>query len=344
MPNNTRIVARPSTAAPARSLLVQRIVRIKEATREALTPAARMVLRSLADHAGDGPECWPSVRTLAQGAGVSVRQAQRILRELVAGGWITAQPRFRQDGSQTSTLYRWIDPAAVPGSSCPADPDVTPPLTPVSPLENIRGKDSKKHDVQDVVCVQSPAKRKTPATPNPTPLSIAAAATPVEVIPKPENTSSPAAAPAVQALPADYQPDTEVAVAAPLAAVLPAVLATTAKRATPKRATAGPERPAHAIRRRWLQIDPSRLSDGRYAIQCHAAAVAAGLLTAGEAARLTWLAVWCEVLSKSRRGAVRNPAAVLRWLLDNPKALAAYPSQASEDKARSILSRMAAGV
>ncbi|MFN9037201.1 MAG: helix-turn-helix domain-containing protein, partial [Planctomyces sp.] len=72
MPNNTRIVARPSTAAPARPL-VQRIVRIKEATREALTPAARMVLRSLADHAGDGPECWPAVRTLAQGAGVSVR-------------------------------------------------------------------------------------------------------------------------------------------------------------------------------------------------------------------------------------------------------------------------------
>lgn len=306
-----------STAAPARSLLVQRIIRIKEATREALTPAARMVLRSLADHAGDGPECWPSVRTLAQGAGVSVRQAQRILRELVAGGWITAQPRYRQDGSQTSTLYRWIDPAAVPVSSSP-DPDVTPPLTPVSPHENIMRKDTKKHDVRDVVCV--------------------------EVIPEPENTSSPAAAPAVQGLPADYQPDTEVAVAAPLAAVLPAVLATTAKRATPKRATAGPERPTHAVRRRWLQIDPSRLSDGRYAIQCHAVAVAAGLLTAGEAARLTWLSVWCEVLSKSRRGVVRNPAAVLRWLLDNPKALAEYPSQASEDKARSILSRMAAGV
>ena len=57
-----------------------------------------------------------------------------------------------------------------------------------------------------------------------------------------------------------------------------------------------------------------------------------------------WLAAWCEVLSKSRRGVVRNPAAVLRWLLDHPKALAEYPSQASEDKARSILLRMAAGV
>ena len=341
MPNNTRIVARPSTAAPARSLLVQRIVRIKQATREALTPAARMVLRSLADHAGDGPECWPSLKTLAQGAGVSVRQAQRILRELVAGGWITAQPRYRQDGSQTSTLYRWIDPAAVPVSSSP-DPDVTPPLTPVSPLENIRENTSKKHDVRDVVCVQSRAKRKTPAPPNSTPLSVLAVATPVEVIPESENTSSPAAAPAVQALPADYQPDTEVAAAAPLAAVLPAVLATTAKRATPKRATAGPERPAERPRRRWLQIDPSRLSDGRYAVLCGQAAVAAGLLTAGEAARLTWLSAWCEVLAKSRRGVVRNPAAVLRWLLDHPKALAEYPSQTSEDKARSILSRMAA--
>ncbi len=36
--------------------------------------------------------------------------------------------------------------------------------------------------------------------------------------------------------------------------------------------------------------------------------------------------------------------AVLRWLRDHPQALAEYPSQASEDKARSILSRMAAGV
>jgi len=135
-------------------------------------------------------------------------------------------------------------------------------------------------------------------------------------------------------LPAD--PDTPVAATATvLGAVLPAVLMAAARSAAAP--AAAPVRPAGQVRRRWLTIDPARLSDGRYCLQCHADAVAAGLLVNSESCRLAWLAAWCEVLSKSRRGLVRNPAATLRWLCDNPRALAAYASQDSEDKARRLL-------
>jgi hypothetical protein len=141
-------------------------------------------------------------------------------------------------------------------------------------------------------------------------------------------------------LPADH--DTPVAATATvLGAVLPAVLMAAARSESVQekipQQTAAPVRPAGQVRRRWLTIDPARLSDGRYCLQCHADAVAAGLLVNSESCRLTWLAAWCEVLSKSRRGLVRNPAATLRWLCDNPKALAEYPSQESEDKARRLL-------
>lgn len=308
-----------STRTRTRSLLVQRIVRIKHAGSAELTPAARCILRSLADHAGESAECWPAVRRLAADAGISVRQTQRILRQLQATGWISSRPRWRPDGSQTSAVYVWHDtPVASPSASCtPPDTHVTPPLTSTSPHEKHRDNSPKKHDVRDVVCVNgAPAAEQHD--------------TPVESAPPP----APAAEPSpVLPLPAD--PDTPVAATATvLGAVLPAVLMAARSAAAP---AAAPVLPAGQVRRRWLTIDPARLSDGRYCLQCHADAVAAGLLVNSESCRLTWLAAWCEVLSKSRRGLVRNPAATLRWLCDNPKALAAYASQESEDKARRLL-------
>jgi hypothetical protein len=303
------------------SLRVQRIRRIKAASKDTLTPSARLVLRCLADHAGNSPECWPAVRTLAADCGLSDRQTRRILRELQAAGWFTTRPRYRRDGGQSSTVFVWLDPApAAPAVAAPAaqaassaavenDP---PPLTPASPpYEDSREHKHKKHDVQDVVCVKSSGEQSQESQ-----------ATGVAVLP----------------LPADYDPDTT-----PAAQRL-AVGAVLQVRPRPATATpSGSARPApaaQAARRGWLRIDSERLTDGRYAVECHGAAVRAGLLPASEAARLCWLACWCTVLEKFRRGAVRNPAAVLRWLLANPKTLAVYPTQAGEDKARQLLRRL----
>jgi hypothetical protein len=305
------------------SLRVQRIRRIKAASKDTLTPSARLVLRCLADHAGNSPECWPAVRTLAADCGLSDRQTRRILRELQAAGWFTTRPRYRRDGGQSSTVFVWLDPApAAPAVAAPAAQAAssaavendTPPLTPASPpYEDSREHKHKKHDVQDVVCVKSSGEQSQESQ-----------ATGVAVLP----------------LPADYDPDTTPAPAAQRLAV-GAVL-----QVRPRPATATPSgsaRPApaaQAARRGWLRIDSERLTDGRYAVECHGAAVRAGLLPASEAARLCWLACWCTVLEKFRRGGVRNPAAVLRWLLANPKTLAVYPTQAGEDKARQLLRRL----
>jgi hypothetical protein len=130
--------------------------------------------------------------------------------------------------------------------------------------------------------------------------------------------------------------------------MLPAVLLTarsTVRSSSPAAVAGSPERPsaptppaaAAGPRRGWLAIDPARMSCPRYAIECFDSAVAAGLLRPSDATRLAWLACWCEAVHKARAGKVRNPAAVLRWLLQTPKAFAEYPGQASEEKARRLL-------
>jgi len=117
--------------------LLRRIASVKSATRDTLSSSARLLLRCLIDYLGNDDSCWPSVRRLADETGLSVRQCQRILRDLQAAGWITLESRFRPDGSQTSNLIRWT--AAAP------DTDVTPPLTPAAPHEKSCEKPIKQH-------------------------------------------------------------------------------------------------------------------------------------------------------------------------------------------------------
>lgn len=61
------------------------------------TLGARLVLLSLANHADSGGgEIWPAQTTIAQEARLSVRQVQRCLKELEAGGHIVrCGKRFR---------------------------------------------------------------------------------------------------------------------------------------------------------------------------------------------------------------------------------------------------------
>jgi len=50
-------------------------------------------------------DCYPSYRSLAQETGMSKRQAQRKIAELIELRVILSSPRSRQDGSQTSNIY-----------------------------------------------------------------------------------------------------------------------------------------------------------------------------------------------------------------------------------------------
>jgi hypothetical protein len=71
-----------------------------------LTPTAKLVLMSLADAADDHGVCWPSVPTVARKCCVSSRTVRRIMQTLIACDLLSAEPRYRPDGSCSSNRYR----------------------------------------------------------------------------------------------------------------------------------------------------------------------------------------------------------------------------------------------
>lgn len=67
--------------------------------------AVYMYLKNRANAEG---RCWPSVRTIAKDLHLSRTTVQRALRELQQNGWITTEPRWRENGSCTSNCYRLL--------------------------------------------------------------------------------------------------------------------------------------------------------------------------------------------------------------------------------------------
>lgn len=76
------------------------------AWRQQLAPTAKLVLMSLADAADDHGVCWPSVPTVARKCCVSSRTIRRIMQKLIACELLSAEPRYRPDGSCSSNRYR----------------------------------------------------------------------------------------------------------------------------------------------------------------------------------------------------------------------------------------------
>ena len=101
-----------------------------------------------------------------------------------------------------------------------------------------------------------------------------------------------------------------------------------------------PSKPATtAIRSRkpspkFIVIDGSKFLDIKEGERVYHAAVAAKLLNAGTVDRLAFFACWCAIAAKLRAGKVQHPERMMRFLLDNRKAMSAYPDHAAELKAR----------
>ena len=76
------------------------------ALRQDLKPVPKFVLVVLADAANDQGVCWPRVSTIARKVGVSSRTVQRAIQLLICRELITAEQRYRSDGSCSSNLYR----------------------------------------------------------------------------------------------------------------------------------------------------------------------------------------------------------------------------------------------
>ncbi len=75
------------------------------AWKQQVAPTVKLVLMSLADAADDHGVCWPSLPTVARKCNISPRTVRRMVRELVAGGLLRCEPRFRHDGSSSSNRY-----------------------------------------------------------------------------------------------------------------------------------------------------------------------------------------------------------------------------------------------
>jgi hypothetical protein len=85
----------------------------------------KFVLVALANFASADGECWPSQSTIANLCGITRTHVNVLLGELEASGHLTRIQRVRNDGAQTSNLYR----LACPTISCGGVIDVDTPLS-----------------------------------------------------------------------------------------------------------------------------------------------------------------------------------------------------------------------
>lgn len=80
----------------------------------------RLVLISLANHANEDGECWPSIERIAAEANTKPVQARRVIGSLEAEGHIIRQvnaaPDSRMRGDRKTNLYRLLDGGA---QKCP---------------------------------------------------------------------------------------------------------------------------------------------------------------------------------------------------------------------------------
>lgn len=88
---------------------------------------------------------------------------------------------------------------------------------------------------------------------------------------------------------------------------------------------------------RFIVIDSAKFLDIKEAERVYHAAVAAKLLNAGTADRVAFFACWCAIAAKLRAGKVQHPERMMRFLLDNRKAMSGYPDHAAELKARDAI-------
>ena len=105
-----------------------------------LKPVPKLVLMALADAANDQGTCWPSVATISAKVGVSTRTVQRVIQTLIRRELLTAEQRYRNNGSCSSNWYRLslqggdnVSPAPDSGDTTPGHTCHVPPVTRVTP-------------------------------------------------------------------------------------------------------------------------------------------------------------------------------------------------------------------
>lgn len=103
------MICKEAPQVSSTSLLSARILQVRKSSD--LSSREKLVARVLLDHIGNREDgvCWPSQARIAREASVSVRTVQRAVQGLIRKGYISSDPRHREDGGQTSSIYRWLD-------------------------------------------------------------------------------------------------------------------------------------------------------------------------------------------------------------------------------------------
>ena len=73
-----------------------------KASPDELPHRARAVYMYLKDRTGKGADYWPAVNTIAADMNLSRSTVKRALHDLVQAELITKEPRYRENGSNTS--------------------------------------------------------------------------------------------------------------------------------------------------------------------------------------------------------------------------------------------------
>jgi DNA-binding transcriptional MocR family regulator len=71
-----------------------------------LPSRAKTVMFYLVNRSNKELICFPAIPTIARETGLNERTVQRALKELVEEGFVEKTPRYRENGGQSSNLYR----------------------------------------------------------------------------------------------------------------------------------------------------------------------------------------------------------------------------------------------
>lgn len=73
-----------------------------------LPSRAKTVMFYLVNRSNKELSCFPAVPTIAKETGLSERTVQRALKELCEEGYVEKTPRYRENGGQSSNLFKLI--------------------------------------------------------------------------------------------------------------------------------------------------------------------------------------------------------------------------------------------
>lgn len=86
----------------------------QRAYRSTLKSRALNVLLYLIDRTNKEMTCFPAISTIAEQLHISVSTVKRALKELEQAGFLRRDPRWRDNGGQSSNLYTLDTPAETP--------------------------------------------------------------------------------------------------------------------------------------------------------------------------------------------------------------------------------------